>query len=51
VSALVAKIPGLRAVDGGRLVNARHVEAITALLVNLNRQHRARTSIAILGLE
>ena len=37
--------------DGGRLVNARHVEAITALLVNLNRQHRARTSIAILGLE
>jgi NADPH-dependent F420 reductase len=51
VSALVAKIPGLRAVDGGRLVNARHVEAITALLVNLNRQHRARTSIAVLGLE
>ena len=51
VSALVGKVPGLRAVDGGRLANARHVEAITALLVNLNRQHRARTSIAILGLE
>lgn len=51
VSALVGKIPRLRAVDGGRLANARHVEAITALLVNLNRQHRARTSIAILGLE
>jgi len=32
------------------LVNARHVEAITALLVNLNRQHKARTSISILGL-
>jgi len=50
VSALVAKIPELRAVDGGPLVNARHVEAITALLVNLNRQHKARTSISILGL-
>jgi len=50
VSALVARLRGLRAVDGGRLANARWLEAITALLVNLNRQHRARTSIAILGL-
>jgi NADPH-dependent F420 reductase len=50
VSALVGRLGGLRAVDGGRLANARSVEAITALLVNLNRLHGARTSIAILGL-
>ena len=50
VAALVARLPGLRAVDAGALANARALEAITALLLNLNRRHRARTSIAILGL-
>ncbi|HZR82681.1 MAG TPA: NADPH-dependent F420 reductase [Candidatus Binatia bacterium] len=50
VSRLVARLPDLRAVDAGALANARYVEGITALLVNLNRQHRARTSIAIVGL-
>ena len=50
VAALVAMLPGLRAVDAGRLANARYLEAITALLVNLNRRHKRRTSIAILGL-
>jgi NADPH-dependent F420 reductase len=46
VAALVGLLPGLRAVDA----NARYLEAITALLLNLNRRHAARTSIAILGL-
>jgi NADPH-dependent F420 reductase len=50
VAALVARIPALRAVDAGGLAGARYLEGITALLVNLNRQHRARTSIAIVGL-
>jgi NADPH-dependent F420 reductase len=50
VAALVALLPGLRAVDAGRIANARHVESITALLLNLNRRYDARTSIAILGL-
>jgi 8-hydroxy-5-deazaflavin:NADPH oxidoreductase len=50
VAGLVRRIPGLRAVDAGGIENARYVEAITALLLNLNRRHRARTSIAILGL-
>jgi len=50
VAALVAKLPGLRAVDAGRLANARYLEAITALLLNLNRKFRAQTSIAIVGL-
>jgi hypothetical protein len=50
VAALVTKLPGLRPVDAGRLANARYLEAITALLLNLNRRHAATTSIAILGL-
>jgi hypothetical protein len=50
VAGLVALLPGLRAVDAGGIANARYLEAITALLVNLNRRYKARTSIAILGL-
>lgn len=50
VAGLVRRMPGLRAIDAGGIENARYVEAITALLLNLNRRHGARTSIAILGL-
>ena len=50
VLALVNGIPHYRAVDAGPLLNARSVEAITALLLNINRRHRAVTSIKILGL-
>ena len=50
MAALVAKLAGLRAVDAGRLANARYLEAITALLLNLNHRFRAQTSIAIVGL-
>jgi NADPH-dependent F420 reductase len=49
--ALVARIPGLRAVDGGGLVNARYVEQITVLLLNLNRLHKTETGVRIVGLE
>jgi len=48
---LVGLIPGLRPVDAGGIANARYLEAITALLLNLNRRHRGLTSIAILGLD
>jgi len=51
VEALVARIPNLRAVDAGPMRNARAIEGITALLVNLNRAHRAHTSIRVLGLD
>jgi hypothetical protein len=47
---LVRGIPTLRPIDAGRLANARTLEPITALLLNLNRQHHAVTSIQILGL-
>jgi 8-hydroxy-5-deazaflavin:NADPH oxidoreductase len=50
VAALAEMIPGLHPVDAGGLVNAHALEAITALLVNLNRRHKARTSITITGL-
>jgi 8-hydroxy-5-deazaflavin:NADPH oxidoreductase len=50
VMALVNRLPRYRAVDGGPLINARSVEAITALLLNINRRYRAVTSIKILGL-
>ena len=50
VASLVTLLSGLRAVDADGIGNARYLEAITALLLNLNRRHRARTSIAILGL-
>jgi len=49
-SDLVVKIPGLRAVDGGKLENARIVEQITALLIGLNIRHKGHGGIRITGL-
>ncbi len=39
-SELAAKIPGVRAIDGGKLENARIVESMTALLITLNIRHK-----------
>ena len=50
VCALAAKIPGLRAIDGGKLENARIVEQITALLIGLNIRHKGHGGIRITGL-
>lgn len=50
VQALVHLLPGLRSVDAGTIRNARYLEAITALLLNLNRRHRTSTAIRIVGL-
>ena len=47
---LAAKIPGVRAIDGGKLENARIVEQITALLVGMNIRHKGRAGIRITGL-
>jgi len=47
---LAAKIPGLRAIDGGKLENARIVEQMTALLVGLNIRHKGHGGIRITGL-
>lgn len=50
VRALAAKIPGVRALDGGKLENARMLEQITALLVGLNIRHKGHSGIRITGL-
>jgi 8-hydroxy-5-deazaflavin:NADPH oxidoreductase len=47
---LAAKIPGVRAIDGGKLENARTIEQITALLIGLNIRHKGHAGIRITGL-
>jgi len=37
---LVSKIPGARALNGGKLENARIVESLTALLIGLNMRYK-----------
>ena len=50
VRQLAAKIPGVRAIDGGKLENSRIVEQITALLIGLNIRHKGHAGIRITGL-
>jgi hypothetical protein len=45
-----AKIPGVRALDGGKLENARIVEQITALLIGMNIRHNGHAGIRVTGL-
>ena len=47
---LARKIPGARAIDGGKLENARTVEQITALLIGFNIRHKGQSGIRITGL-
>jgi hypothetical protein len=47
---LASKISGVRAIDGGKLENARIVEQITALLIGLNIRHKGHGGIRITGL-
>jgi 8-hydroxy-5-deazaflavin:NADPH oxidoreductase len=50
VARLIELIPGLRAVDAGRLETARFVEQITPLLISINRAYRSHAGIRITGL-
>lgn len=47
---LTEQIPGLRGVNGGPLATSRYVEGLTALLVHINRNYKAETSIKVVGL-
>ena len=47
---LVGSIRSLRGVNAGGLANSRYVEELTALLLNVNRLHKARSTIKFLGL-
>ena len=50
VMSLAERIPSLRAIDGGGLENSRYVEGITALLLNINRIYKARSSLRVTGI-
>jgi NADPH-dependent F420 reductase len=50
VMELADQIKDLRGVDGGSLANAKYVEQITPLLVNINRIYKAHSSIKIVGI-
>ncbi|MGH9678040.1 MAG: NADPH-dependent F420 reductase, partial [Candidatus Acidiferrum sp.] len=41
---LAWKIPGARAINGGKLENARIVESITALLIGLNMRYKVHSA-------
>jgi 8-hydroxy-5-deazaflavin:NADPH oxidoreductase len=41
---LVRKIPGVRALNGGKLENARIVESVTALLIGLNVRYKVHSA-------
>ncbi|MGH9676131.1 MAG: NADPH-dependent F420 reductase [Candidatus Acidiferrum sp.] len=43
-SELATKIPGARAVNGGKLENARIVESLTALLIGLNMRYKVHSA-------
>jgi NADPH-dependent F420 reductase len=50
VAELLEQIPGLRAVDAGRLEMARIVEQLTALLISINVRYKTRAGMKITGL-
>jgi 8-hydroxy-5-deazaflavin:NADPH oxidoreductase len=47
VQDLAGVIPGVRGVYGGRLRNARQIEALTANLISINRRYKAHAGIRI----
>ena len=47
VMALCELVPGLRAIDGGPLSNARIVESLTALLIGLNARYKVPEGLGI----
>ena len=49
VLGLADKINDLRGVDGGSLANAKYVEQLTPLLVNINRIYKIHAGIKIVG--
>jgi len=50
-SELISKVPGLRPVNAGLLSAATAIEALTPVLLNINRHYRTRTSIRLTNLE
>jgi hypothetical protein len=47
VQALASCVPGMRGIYGGRLRNARQVEALTANLISINRRYKAHAGLRV----
>jgi NADPH-dependent F420 reductase len=50
VAAVLERIPGLRCVDCGRLEHARVTEALTAVMIGINRRYKTHAGVRITGL-
>lgn len=50
VADLAAAVTGRRGLDAGPLRLARSLEPLTAVLVNINKRHKVRSGVAIVGL-
>jgi 8-hydroxy-5-deazaflavin:NADPH oxidoreductase len=51
VMELSRQVQQLRAVDGGGLANSSYVEQLTTLLLRINRLHRSRSMVRLVGLK
>lgn len=49
-SELIGRVPGLRALDAGRLSSAAAIEALTPVLLQINIRYKARSSIRLTGI-
>ena len=47
VQSLADVVPGMRGLYGGRLRNARQVEALTANLISVNRRYKAHAGLRV----
>jgi NADPH-dependent F420 reductase len=50
VAALAGRVPGMRGILAGRLRTARHVEALTANLIAINRRYRVHAGVRVTDL-
>lgn len=50
-SDLIHKVPGLRALDAGRLSSAAPIEALTPVLLQLNHRYQTRTALRFTGID
>lgn len=48
---LIGRMPNLRAIDAGPRHNARHIEAATVLLLEINRIYGTTSSLQVVGLD
>jgi len=47
---VIGRVPGLRALDAGRLSSAAAIEALTPVLLQINIRYKAHASIRLTGI-